>query len=492
MMTKIISPAGWDYGDATVRLMKMGSLGMGPNDRSVFMKRASHLFLPLLDDGRVKFAEDEEPVHLLAMGATEAWGPNRNGDGFKEAVCKHYHDTFEKFARFYRNHANKNPAISYGVVKAAAYNPIMRRIELLCALNRTKSAAERNGGFVADQELEKLGRGDDLAVSMACTVPHDVCSWCGNKARTRDEYCKEASCGAGGCDKNLTKLLKVAGQTHLLHVDNTEPRFFDISKVWKPADRTAYGNRADWLTKAAGDGGQFGIDGAKMASDMGVMAPLAVLLDHLADQPGLVEQIKLAHALADCEQLENFQPPPAMKLAFVPAVQPPLDLAALGLDSDIEKAAGAVTALTDVGAILPLREFARVTKRAHVSDEAAGGLRGVCRRMIDDSSLQERLVGNRFAAGEKRASFNQGVEAWKVEATYSVIPEVAMRRCQRAGLRGQQIPTEKRASSELSPAAEALARDYACYKIAALCRMAKNGCDVGAVVKTTFAQDQAA
>ena len=160
------------------------------HDRYDLLKRASHQFLPLLDS--VKFAADEVPVHLIALGASEAYGPNRNGDGFKEATCRDHHDTFVKFAKFFRNHKNKAERGDpfYGVVKASAYNEDMRRVELLCALNSEKSAAERNGGFVADVELEKIARGEDMPVSMACRVPHDVCSFCKHAAKNRDEYCK--------------------------------------------------------------------------------------------------------------------------------------------------------------------------------------------------------------------------------------------------------------------------------------------------------------
>ena len=202
-MVKIVSPGGWDFDAPVAQMIKIGSRGLIGNDRGDFIKRASHVFLPFIDD--IKVASDEVPVHLIALGASEAYGPNRNGDGFKEATCKQCYGTFEKFARFYRNHKNKDPQKSYGIVKKAAYNDKMRRVELLTLLNATKSAADRNGGYIADREIEKLARGDDLAVSMACRVPYDVCSWCGNHAASKEQYCKSASCKAGGCTDNLTR-----------------------------------------------------------------------------------------------------------------------------------------------------------------------------------------------------------------------------------------------------------------------------------------------
>src|SRR5437764_590342 len=178
---KIVSPSGWDQFEGNVaRLVKIASGGLRGHDRSEFIKRAgasSNVFLPFLDS--VKIAKDEEPVHVIALGAEEAYGPNRNGDAFDEHTCKTGHDSFVKFARWYRNHKNKDPKQSYGIIKLSAYNPQMRRVELLVALNKEKSAAERNGGFVADKELAKLARDEDIAVSMACRVPYDVCTYSG-------------------------------------------------------------------------------------------------------------------------------------------------------------------------------------------------------------------------------------------------------------------------------------------------------------------------
>ena len=169
-LTKIVSPSGWDFGQQPLNLLKVSSRGLIGNDRREFLKSASHALADQID--RIKFAADEVPFHLIALGASEAYGPNRNGDGFKEAACRGHHNTFVKFAKFFRNHRNKAERGDpfYGVVKASAYNEEMRRVELLCALNATKTAADRNGGFVADAELEKIARGESLPVSMACVT----------------------------------------------------------------------------------------------------------------------------------------------------------------------------------------------------------------------------------------------------------------------------------------------------------------------------------
>lgn len=172
-MIKVFSPAGWDFDGPTTRLVKIASGGLTGHDRQDFIKRASgteNVFLPFLDT--VKLASGEVPVHSLAIGAVEHWSFNRNGDGFKEAELIDRHPTFVKYAKLYRNHRNKQAEghPHYGRVVASAYNPIMRRVELLSAYNATKEAADRNGGLVADRELEKLARGENLPGSMACLL----------------------------------------------------------------------------------------------------------------------------------------------------------------------------------------------------------------------------------------------------------------------------------------------------------------------------------
>lgn len=112
----------------------------------------------------------ELPVHLIALGCDEVFGPNKNGDAFTKQACRDYHKTFVKLARWFREHDHTDRKRSYGVVKASAFNEKNGWIELIVALNATKEAAKRNGGRVADEEIDLLERGKDLAVSMACVV----------------------------------------------------------------------------------------------------------------------------------------------------------------------------------------------------------------------------------------------------------------------------------------------------------------------------------
>lgn len=481
-ITKILSPAGWDWPTSVTSQVKLVDGRFGSSDRRDFIKRAgdagTHLFEEQLKN--IKFAKDEVPVHLIALGAKEAWGANRNGDAFTEATLKAAHDTFVKHAFWFRNHKNKpnDGDPKYGLVKASVYNPFMRRVELICSLPSTKAAAERMGVNVADQECEKLANNEDLPVSMACRVPYDICSGCQNKARTRDEYCKAATCKYGGCFDNLTKLVKVANDVHHLHVINPHPVFFDISKVWRPADRTAYAGQADWV-KAAADG-QFGIDGSKMAMELGVYAPNAILTEQdvaTADTPELAAQIKLAYGLDELAMCPNSRGETATRMAFSSKVQPDLPLDKLGLlNPQREKVSEALCMLADRKIIMPLRDFARMTKRAELTEQAASRLPGVYYRMGNDGSLVRRLTNNQFAVAGKLASLAQREVADTLIPTHSLSKEAVDKRVQRAVIHRITIPdcdiaVKQAAVVDNANESEALARDYAAYKVAALHRI---------------------
>jgi hypothetical protein len=487
---KLVSPSGWDFEQRIVEPIKVSSRGLIGNDRQEFLKRASHSFLSTLDN--VKFAKDEVPVHLIALGASEAYGPNRNGDGFKEATCRQHHDTFVKFAKFFRNHKNKAERGDpfYGYVKASAYNEDMRRVELLCALNAEKSAAERNGGFVADTELEKIARGEDMPVSMACRVPHDVCSFCKHAARNRDEYCTSEKCAAGGCQKNLTRLIKVGNDLHHLHVDNPNPTWFDISRVFRPADRIAYGAKADYLTKAASDSGIFDLqDYIKMAEHSS--APLDVIL-YQSGQHGFwsekyAAQVKLGYGLAAIERYERSGDANRCRPFVTPAF-PIEKLAAFGtVQCDTQLAA-----LADRKIILNLRDYARLTNKEEFAKSASVWLPGIYSHMTADESLPLRIEGGACAFIEKTANENSRMLAATLVEDYSLQKEAVENRGFLSCIRGQSAPGivawEKSAS--YNKHGEKLAKEYAMYKLASLWRVAATDKDFPLTVRLSIRQNQ--
>lgn len=478
-MIKYVSPSGWDWDRPVAVPIRMSSRGLIGADRQSFIKTAGHAFLPQIDN--IKLAADEVPVHMLALGGVETYGPNRNGDGFSGDVCRKYHPTFVKFAQYYNNHKNK-PAQGhphYGLVKASAWNDAMKRVELVVAMNAEKSACDRNGGYIDEKGLEKIAAGQDIPVSMACRVPYDSCSWCHNQAQTRDDYCTMTKCAAGGCQDNLTRLIKVSNDLHHLHVLNAYPTWFDISRVYRPADRTAYGARADWLTKAAADNGMFELaHGIKMASEDS--APLEVILYQDGTLGSwsvkVASQIKLAYGLAKLEETKQQHNSSELSRAFSSQVQPGFDISILGAAGSVKCAEG-LGALADSKIILPLRDFARLVGKSSLVKDATAHLPGVYRRMIEDESLEQRVEKNKFPLSEKLASVVQRQAASLNRPDFSLEKEAVTTRSMLSVIRGQPAPNsinvfEKSASD--NPGAEQLARDYAIYKVAALQRIAES------------------
>jgi hypothetical protein len=315
---------------------------------------------------------------------------------------------------------------------------------------------------------------------MACRVPFDICSGCGNKAKNRKEYCTGDSCKYGGCTDNLSKVIKVANDTHQLHVDNPDPTWFDISLVFRPADRIAWGNKADYLGKAASDGGYFDEPSIKLAEDLEVVAPLEVILYQESlpgtQDPKLSAQIKLAYALDKIERSKRDFGGETLR-AFSSDIQQELDLDVLGTEGTTKFAEG-LGALADQKVILPLRQFLSVTETPHsgLSDIQAH-LPGIYGRMVKDGSLEERLCRNKYALSEKLASAKQRNWAKSISPDYSLSRDAVNQRCIVSVIRQHSLPDSKTGfwiekSASDNETAEEAARQYAIYKLAALHRIA--------------------
>lgn len=179
---------------------------------------------------------------LCAMGGEETYGPNRNGDGFPEfpvpargkiasadrrwfvapgqELTKHYHSFETNPAHAFQHHANRDPAKASGVVKKAFWNPRMHRVELLVSVDDAKDP----------EWVKRAADGEFVPVSMGCRIKYDVCARCGNEAPTRADYCDHVKFAMNVVDANGFKD----------YVHNPSPDFFDISRVFRPADRTGY------------------------------------------------------------------------------------------------------------------------------------------------------------------------------------------------------------------------------------------------------------
>lgn len=161
-------------------------------------------------------------LHINAMGAGEYYGSNRNGDYFPEEQLIRWHKTFETSpAHLFRHHVNKDPARAIGKVIFSYYNHRMHRVELIVEASKTLAADEY-------RKITELGQYP--ATSMACNTPFDVCSICGNKAHSRNQYCTHLT----------TQLNTLYPDGRKVMALNLGPlKFFDISIVIRPADITS-------------------------------------------------------------------------------------------------------------------------------------------------------------------------------------------------------------------------------------------------------------
>ncbi len=182
----------------------------------------------------VKYFNDLKPKkgHLyflvVAMTSGEWWSSNRNGDYFKEDDLKKYYKIFNNSGVFW-NHDNKDPSKSIGKVLEAFYSDEMHRIEIIIEVPVDK------GRYLADY----IRDGKPISVSMGLNTPSESCSICGHVTK--------------GSYENRCEHLKFMMNTTLhdgrkvYAISGTPLKLFDISFVFRPADKTAYA----MLTKSA-------------------------------------------------------------------------------------------------------------------------------------------------------------------------------------------------------------------------------------------------
>jgi hypothetical protein len=164
-------------------------------------------------------------VHYVALGASEYFGPNRNGDWWNEPSLKHEGDdygmhTFVKHGHYFREHRNRDPKQAIGSIRAAAYNPEMHRGELIIWGDKDK----------AEKEYREAKAGKNLDGSMSARVAGDVCSICNHFASKSKDYCVHAK-------EHMTQWWPK--KSKFVYVDNVKPKFFDFSAVENRADRIA-------------------------------------------------------------------------------------------------------------------------------------------------------------------------------------------------------------------------------------------------------------
>ena len=221
-------------GEQTVQPVLLWGPGRNRQDLSHITKTASEAI-----DYIKNVVPEPGKTHLLllALGSEEAYGPNRNGDGFPERpvrardgrgwwirpgeeLTNHYHSFETNPAHVFQHHSNRDATKASGVVKKAFWNPRMHRVELLVVIDNRKDP----------EWVQRVNDGDFPACSMGCRITADRCSICGNAAPTRADYCQHAR----------FQMNQILPDGRKVYVHNPSPDFFDISRVFRPADRTGY------------------------------------------------------------------------------------------------------------------------------------------------------------------------------------------------------------------------------------------------------------
>lgn len=215
----------------------------------------------------VKPMPDLVQILLTALGAYEYWGQNVNGDRFRTPSLSHDgedygHKTFATYANYFTHHVNKDPALAKGKVLHSVWNDNGKRVELIVGIN---PSLDPEGAAAVD-------RGDDVTFSMGCKVPFDVCTVCGNRAKTRTDYCDHL--------RYLMNQIDPVSNV-LVGADNTLPKFFDISRVLIPADKTAH-----MWTKVASASNPYRLLGSAQLAEMpsGKLNDTAYLMGKVAEQ----------------------------------------------------------------------------------------------------------------------------------------------------------------------------------------------------------------
>jgi len=463
-MLKVVLPHAFNLGVPVARIVDLHSRGV---DSAWMEKRAAVLTKEM---AAVRPEKGFTYIHAISMGSMEAYGANRNGDGFNEKSAVwhafdpkpggpttltldgglgQFHQTFTKYAKVYKDHVNKDPALASGMIVAEAYNPEMRRGELLLKVANDKWAPE----------LEKMARGEDPPFSMSCKVPYDICSACLNKAPSRAQYCDHL--------KDEMGQVKAAG--HQIFAINDRPCFFDFSGVFRPADRIAYG-----LQKVASTGEmpeEF-IPSTMLAEQWGLKVPNSVLFDS-SPRP-VQEKLAAMERLAAMEkQIE------ARGQLFNPEVDQGTANGSLP-EGELDKLRevdwnSLMGGLSQAQICLPMKDFFRLLlgnkydSVAGEMDSAQSLLPGIFSRMCDGGDGVEDVTGNTAydpATSLLPKSVRDVIESVKPSMSLGRGP--VGRRLQITIIRGGGPARVKTASHRngMSKTAQYMAKQYATYQLA--------------------------
>jgi hypothetical protein len=461
-MLKVIHSGSYDFGMPTVSLMNIWSRGP---DRDYLQKRASVLTKEIAD---IKPEKGHSFLHLISLGGHEYYGANRNGDTFNEKSAMleipkpakgvdklvkladgllKYHTTFMKSGGYvYKHHKNTDPKLSIGRVMVEAYNPEMHRGELVIKV------AEDHPDWRGD--LHSLANGKDIPFSMSCKIAKDLCSYCGNRSRSRMEYCDHLR-------EHMGEILKCG---HQICAHNDDPFFFDISKVIKPADRIAWSFRKVAETLACKGG-------AALAEEEGLMLPAWLLENGTApSSKQFMRKWAVARKLAEIEKVIDGIAQSGDNTHLKHGLGCPADLSS----SDLEKLRKAklcetLEGLGSAQICLSLRDFFSLVLGDEANkcrgeiEEAEESLPGLFGRLEDRGELQECANDSSYdTEGGAIPGFVRDIVE-KLTGSHSMGAEPTRRRMTIAIIRGHSLPEKRAGYVGQSKRADYLAKEYAKY-----------------------------
>jgi hypothetical protein len=465
-----------EFGPAAVPLF-------GPAD-SYFEKTASAHLLPEVAAfiAALKPQNDCQYVLVNAMGAGEYYSSNINGDRFSEAALVHRpdrwtgipavdkvtaHDWAYGFPTFYRSHVyahhrNKDASRALGFVELAAWNPHMKRVELVTRLEHDR--CQRFGGEGAWDKLKAGGYPD---VSMGTKVPFDTCSITLDRKlyqKAWDTFDPKKDKSPGDAILKFHKELRAKdgvgirglsitrndyseyGRTQMnrilpdgrkVWVDNDFPAFFDISFVFIGADKIAKS-----MMKIA--------DGGKMYCFMGS----AELAEKLSAPVGQEKTASVSNHAKQAAMTKKVVPNQLAGKAI-----PALTAAEPTLPTDLLDSLGtagmarALSTLTGLGIVLRPTEFQRVSL-------VSQGKKGLADQL--------ELLGESFPKTEEKTPSALSEQDFSSTLAQQLLPLMAMRSALGPFIERRVVivvaSPEKKASAASSHSSELLRKIGAAYQ----------------------------
>jgi 5-hydroxyisourate hydrolase-like protein (transthyretin family) len=362
-----------------------------------------------LSDELKKFAEtvtaQDGKLYLIinALGAGEYYGSNNNGDYFPEAGLKQHCHTFYN-AYPYKHHVNKDPKRAYGRIIFVHYNPRMHRVELVTEIDREKNP----------EMAEKVDKGEFPETSMGCKCPYDICSVCGHKAAKVSDYCTHLR---GQMNQVLPGGKKVFAITPV-------PNFFDISEVFRGADRTSR-----VLKKVAHEGAEpSAVAGEQFYGDH------LEATDKGASEVSMTDNEKVAHD-AVMGMLDDFA---EHYLPILEANEPTIETSVLNKLANDYSCEEIISTTANMGIVLKPEEYQRIilvkSGQEHIADHLdKQGIRISTDAEWDKAVPEPHLVDEKYhnvKIAEEMAKYMPERSALDTHLTHRVV-----RMCKHASLR---------------------------------------------------------